>query len=207
MKSLIRQSPLYSVLYPLKRWLDHRRWVRNGKRPPASDLYKQQLVRETAALHRLRVLVETGTYLGNMVAATLSLFDMVYTIELAPDLARRARRRFNGARNVEVIEGSSASELPVLLARLCQPALFWLDAHYSSGITATSEVETPIMEELKMILEHPVRGHVILVDDARHFDGTHDYPTLGTVRTMIASLQGATFTMHADVIQITLPRR
>ncbi len=46
------------------------------------------------------------------------------------------------------------------------PALFWLDAHHSGGVTANAGYD-PIFEELKSIYMHPIKRHVIPVDGAR----------------------------------------
>lgn len=66
------------------------------------------------------------------------------------------------------------------------PCLFWLDGHYSGGGTAQAHLDTPIIQELGTIFDHPVSTHVILIDDARLFDGTHDYPTIEQLRKFFA---------------------
>jgi hypothetical protein len=58
---------------------------------------------------------------------------------------------------------------PRVLASIQQPALFWLDAHYSGGVTALGDTVSPISSELDVVLGHAVKGHVVLVDDAREF--------------------------------------
>jgi len=63
--------------------------------------------------------------------------------------------------------------------------LFWLDAHYSRGITARGNRDTPIWQELQTILSHPVKRHVVLIDDARCFNGTNDYPTIEEIRDLL----------------------
>src|ERR1051325_2291173 len=39
------------------------------------------------------------------------------------------------------------------------------------------------------IPSHPVREHVILIDDARCFDGTHDYPTIDELRRAVLNIR------------------
>jgi hypothetical protein len=53
--------------------------------------------------------------------------------------------------------------------QLQEPALFWLDGHYSGVDTGKDELDTPVSAELEAILGSPVKGHVILIDDARCF--------------------------------------
>ncbi len=51
-----------------------------------------------------------------------------------------------------------------------------LEANIIGDGTARAEVDTPIMQEMKLIASHQLRNHVILIDDARLFVGTADYP-------------------------------
>ncbi|MDR1514735.1 MAG: hypothetical protein LBS45_03495 [Synergistaceae bacterium] len=46
------------------------------------------------------------------------------------------------------------------------PMLFWLDAHWSGGDTAGENIQCPLLEELKIILDSN-SSHFILIDDAR----------------------------------------
>jgi hypothetical protein len=55
-----------------------------------------------------------------------------------------------------------------------------------------------------MIVSHPVAGHVILIDDAREFVGTRDYPTVEQVRQLVAQKHpGAAVEIIDDIIRIT----
>ena len=96
-------------------------------------------------------------------------FDRVVSVELSAELHAKAVRQTRHRRNVELLLGDSAKVLAGVLGALRQPALFWLDAHYSGGVTALGETISPISAELDLILGHAVRGHVVLVDDAREF--------------------------------------
>jgi hypothetical protein len=81
--------------------------------------------------------------------------------------------------------------------------LFWLDGHYSAGITAQGNSDTPVMIEVEAILEHKITGHVILIDDARCFNGTQDYPTLDELRELfVRARPGYEFSVLNDVIRI-----
>src|SRR5262249_2110956 len=74
---------------------------------------------------------------------------------------------------------------------ITEPCLFWLDAHYSGSHfgcqTARGPRDTPIIQELEHILTHPIMSHVVLIDDARLFNGHNDYPTATELRDFIAS--------------------
>lgn len=118
------------------------------------------------------VWVETGTYVGDTTAFLAEQAKQVYSIEPGPDLYEQARRRFARTKNVEVIFGTSEQVLPELLERLSGDVSFWLDGHYSAGLTFQGEKDTPIKEELAAIAKAlPRLGKVvILVDDVRCFD-------------------------------------
>jgi hypothetical protein len=134
-----------------------------------------------------RVLIETGTFEGEMARKCRRAFREIITIELSPELARRATGRLAPYRNVRVETGDSARLLPGILAALREPAVFWLDGHYSGGETARGQRETPLLEELESISSHPIRNHAILIDDARLL-GTGDYPTWDRLREILARI-------------------
>jgi len=144
---------------------------------------KQLAVRALAQKYRIRVFLETGTFLGDMVAAVTSDFDRIYSIELSEDLFNRAVKKFAGYNHVIILHGDSFKVMPEILRHIDVPCLFWLGRHYSSGNTEKEKREATILKELKQICAHPVKNHVILIDDARLFKGKNDYPTLESLKT------------------------
>lgn len=125
-------------------------------------------------LHGIKVLfspnvfVETGTFLGETAAWAAGLFDSVYTIEAAKELYLQASQRHSRLNNVRFLNGESQAILAEIVAQLKQPALFWLDAHWSGGPTWGSDQECPLLEELAIICASSL-DHLILIDDARLF--------------------------------------
>ena len=111
----------------------------------------------------------------------------MYSIELSPELYERAEKKFSGHKHIALLKGDSSIILPEILNHIYESCLFWLDAHYSEGITARGKKETPILEELKHIFHHSVKNHVILIDDARCFNGKNDYPSIKEVKELIAN--------------------
>jgi hypothetical protein len=123
------------------------------------------------------------------------------SIELSPDLYRAALARFANRRSVTLLEGGSADLMESVVAQLEGPALFWLDGHYSAGITAHGNLDTPVQRELEIILAS-ADNHVILVDDATCF-GSGDYPTLDAVQALVGRLRpGWTCVVQDDIIRI-----
>jgi hypothetical protein len=138
---------------------------------------KQRAVREHAARYRLRTLIETGTYYGEMVSATISLFDSIQSIECDPALAALAQARFARHPNVRILCGDSQTVIPKLLGEVRGPCLFWLDAGYYGWAGLRGETER-LGAEINAILNHPIREHVILMDDARGLNGENGAPSL-----------------------------
>lgn len=158
-------------------------WEKRGKPVPPPSEYKQNTIRKYGKIFKTDVLIETGTYKGAMVKASINHFSRIYSIELDKVLAKDAQNTFKEHRHVSILEGDSTRLLNKILPEIKTPCIFWLDAHYSSGITARGEKDTPIMEELNVILKHPLSAsHVILIDDARDFNGRGDYPSVETLR-------------------------
>lgn len=108
------------------------------------------------------------------------------SIELDETLCALARRRFRRHPDVEILWGDSGSLLANVVEQLTEPAVFWLDGHYSGGVTADSGGDAPILSELEAVLVSPV-AHLVLVDDARLFDGTNGYPTMDAVSSLVAT--------------------
>lgn len=159
----------------------------------------------------LNFFVETGTFLGDTVEYFKNAFEKIYSIELAEDLAKKAKLRFASDENVSIIQGDSGEVLKALIEKINKPILFWLDGHYSSEFfigqeyikTARGEKETPVEEEIRTIIGGTF-NHVILIDDARCFNGRNDYPTISELRTLIHTLNPtARVSVKRDIIRIT----
>ncbi len=199
---IIKGLFFYDIFNPLVQEFNIRTWGLRGKPYPSPQKLKQRTVICYARRFGIETLVETGTYLGGMVSAVRKAFKQIYSIELAYDLHERARRKFGGYQNVTLIFGDSGEMLPLLLDRLDQPCLFWLDAHYSGSITIKGEIDTPIEKELAAILSHHIRHHVILIDDAHDFNGTNFYPKLGDLKAyLLAKRPEWVFEIKEDIIR------
>ena len=126
---------------------------------------------QLASMFGLRAFVETGTYLGDTSAIASGIFAEVHTIELSAQLATQARARFAAEPRVHVHQGDSAELLPRILSQLSVPALFWLDGHYSEGVTAQGrDGNTPILAEIAAIARSGRKDAVLLIDDLRLFE-------------------------------------
>lgn len=155
----------------------YQHWLEQGKPLPVPHIAKQKTIREYKDRYGIKTLVETGTYLGDMVAAQLPHFSRILSVELSEELYKRARIRFRRNPEVELYQGDSGKVLHTVAPQLKEPAIFWLDGHYSAGITAKGDLICPIYAELDALLPLTV-PHVLLIDDAQDFTGQYDYPTI-----------------------------
>jgi hypothetical protein len=181
-------------------------WMLAGRPAPPPDLVKQAIVKEYAYKYSLNILIETGTFLGNMVAATKDTFRQIYSIELQPQLYEQAKQRFSQLNHIKIVHGDSSEVLQQILPSISEACLFWLDAHYSCAAipTARGPKETPILEELNLILNHPYH-HVILIDDIRLFVGSNDYPLLYNLQQFIYTCSPeANLTVEDDIMRVLL---
>lgn len=181
-------------------WVDIRYRTARRKPVPPPHLIKAQVLRQYAAAYRLRILVETGTHYGEMLAALKNGFDRLYSIELLPEYHEKARRRFQADPQVELFCGDSAVVLPQVIARLQEPALFWLDGHHNQA--PASGPITPILAELGHLLAAPRLGHVIVIDDARLFSHGTGYPELEEVLSIVAKDGGWEVRVQDDSIRL-----
>ena len=178
-------------------------WNAAGKPAPPPHSIKRQIVATYAKAFETRTLIETGTYLGDMLAAMRPNFDHLISIDLSPELAERARKRFRKYPSIHIVQGDSGEKLQSVLKGVSQKSLFWLDGHFSSGFTARGALDTPIVKELSTVFDHPVKDHVILIDDARLFNGTEDYPTIEEVKRIVAEVRpDYEFSVRNDAIRI-----
>jgi hypothetical protein len=181
----------------------YERWLRNGNPMPVAYAVKQHTVKNFAQKYGTRVFIEVGTYLGDMVAAVCNDFERIYSIELSEDLFSRAAKKFAGYKHITILHGDSFQVLPEILRHIDVPCLFWLDGHYSIGNAAIGNNEGSIMEELRQICAHPIKNHVILIDEANLFAGKNDFPTLEFMWTFVESrLPDCEFDAQNDIIRI-----
>lgn len=175
---------------------------------PSDHAVKQMAVKKVSKFYSLLTLVETGTYLGDMVSACLSDFSKIISIELSQELHDRAQAVFQEADHVTLVHGDSGKVFRTLAPALQSPCLFWLDGHYSSGITARGPKDTPILEELNSIgISQYSSQSAILIDDARCFDGKGDYPSVEVIQRLCSDLfPQHRFLVSHDIIFV-LPKK
>lgn len=206
-KTFLKSLPLYYPLRKIKQWvlwnMELLKWKKAGCVVPPPHIVKQKVLKQYAKEYGLKILVETGTYVGDMCEAMKNTFDKIYSIELDQKLFEAARKRFKTCEHVEIIHGDSGKEIGRLISKLDKATLFFLDGHYSGGMTSRGEKDTPIFEELNSILRSWNGKHVIIIDDARCFGSDPAYPTLDELRKAIYSrTENIDFRVKDDIIRI-----
>lgn len=197
-KQTIKRSFFYGFIKPILNFF----WILKGRPVPPPHFVKVNKVLSFSKLHHTDAFIETGTFRGDMVFATKKYFKKVISIELDDVLFKNASAMFTNDPSVTILKGSSEEILPKLLIDINQPCTFWLDGHYSGPGTSSGSKETPILAELSGIINHQQR-HVILVDDARCFIGSGDYPSVDQLKSLLLSNnKNYTLRVEDDVIII-----
>lgn len=177
-------------------------WNRYNAPTPPPHKIKQLTIAEYGKKYNCKVLVETGTFRGDMMEAQKNNFEKLYSVELSTEFWEKAKQRFKNAPQINLIQGDSGEILPKLVPTLDQPTLFWLDGHYCGGDTALSKVECPIYAEIDAVFKNN-KGHVMIIDDARLFLGKHDYPTIAELTDHVKKLNPKyTVTVKDDMIRV-----
>ena len=179
------------------------KWIFNGCNGIAPQPIKRIIIKSYLKKYNIKNFVETGTHVGDTLAYIAGNTDIFCTsIELSDYYFNLNRERFLSYENVNLIKGDSGIVINELISSIQNPTLFWLDGHYSGGITGKGSLETPISLELESILNSDIEGHIILVDDARLFVGTDDYPYLELVLNQVRKTKKYDIEVSADIIRL-----
>lgn len=180
------------------------RLVSKGWSAPLPALLKRAFLRGIARDSVATTFVETGTYLGDTTWEFRNDFHHIHSIEVEPHLCALASRRLRNFDHITIHQGDSAAILPALVPTVKGAALYWLDGHYSAGITGTGVSHCPIVGELEAIYRLSRDPFTIVIDDARCFGTDPAYPTIAEVTTQVAALSGgrSTVSVENDMIVI-----
>lgn len=117
--------------------------------------------------------VETGTAEGNSVRSVSRYFDKVFTVEISEVLFNQVNPYLQQYENVEHVFGDSLIEVPKFLESLGEDekVFFWLDAHWSQGLSSKNHLDCPLIEECKMI-DQTYKSDIglVVIDDLRLFE-------------------------------------
>ena len=123
---------------------------------------------------KAQTFIETGTASGEGVQVALDVgFKSVVTIEANHNVFAKACQRYAENSEVLCMLGDSGKVLPGYLTGLQEKAVFWLDAHYSTGEEELGPGvdKCPLLADLHAIADHAIKDHILLIDDIRYFRG------------------------------------
>ena len=171
-KSYLRKTPLYRVIILLRLFRGFVRWRDDAYAAPSPYFVKAEVLLRNSLPNASWV--ETGTYLGDTTALLSKHGQFVYSIEPEPSLYTKAIERFQSSPNIKIVKGLSEEVFPNLLPKLSGNFNFWLDGHYSSGVTHKGPKDTPILDELASIALHMKNftNISVMIDDIRCFNPT-----------------------------------
>ncbi len=110
-------------------------------------------------------------------------FEEVHSCDIDPICIQDAKKDFSKDKRVHVYYKDSSYQLRDIIETIHEPITFWLDAHNGFPDPEAVDVKnSPLMEELDQIKEHPIKSHIILIDDL-HCCGTllFDFLTLDDI--------------------------
>ena len=134
---------------------------------------------DIAVRSQCNIFVESGTYKGTSLrkAVESGIFEQCYSAEIVPELHHKQKKRFAKYDNCHLLLGSSIDVFVEHIFPICTATdriFFWLDGHFSAGITGGESTFCPVLEEMNVIQRHcPTSSIVIAIDDTDDL-GRHD---------------------------------
>jgi hypothetical protein len=145
--------------------------------------------------------VETGTYLGETTKFLSRHACKVYSIEPETILFLKAKEYFKSFHHVSILHGTSEDTFPKLLPKIKGNVNFWLDGHYSEGITYKGFRDTPIIYELNSISKNKknFKNIAIFIDDIRCFENNiEEFSSYPSLDYLVKWAQKENFSWHIE---------
>jgi hypothetical protein len=184
-------------------------WVKRDFSSPLPPVIKLEVLKRWGGR---RTWIETGTFLGQTTLALSEFASSVITIEPDTKLYNTAVKNYGHVENITFIHGLSEDKLPEILESVTTYDLsdvsFWLDGHYSAGVTFKGPVDTPIENELDAIstFSSKLGDITVFVDDVRCFNPENleyaTYPKIDHL-TRWANQLGLFWTIEFDIFIAT----
>jgi hypothetical protein len=136
--------------------------------------------------YKSSVFFETGTFRGDGLAYALqSPFKNLVSVEIVPEIANEAKKRFNAESRVEIIETKSITALNEKLPHVNSNCIFWLDAHFPGADAGMTRYDAGNDETLRLPLAFEIeairqrhrsfKNDVLILDDLRIYeDGPYE---------------------------------
>lgn len=156
--------------------LEYIKWSTNGKKGMLPRLFVALKLKQISKAKDLDSFIETGTHYGELTSYLVNDFKEICTIELTENLYIFSQKRFENEPHISCVRGDSSDKLKEAIEAQSFKGLIYLDSYYSGGITGRGEKETPIKQEIEIILKSKFKG-VVVLNNLRCLTGANDYPT------------------------------
>ena len=113
--------------------------------------------------------IESGTYEGDTIFSLEPYFNNLFTIEYSKSLYENTKNKYMGNK-INFILGDSSIIFNTLLLSIKEKSIFFLDGHWSGGLTGKSDKDCPLIEEITCINNLFVNDAIIIIDDHRLFE-------------------------------------
>lgn len=126
------------------------------------DSYLKSEFQRLIDKHKINVLIETGTYLGNTTKQFAEMVATVFTIEQNEEYYWAANEKLAYIGNVDNLVGSSVQVLPMVFSNPMvvgeypQNILLFLDAHWGEN--------NPLLQELEIIANYKIKPVIVIHD-------------------------------------------
>lgn len=140
----------------------------------SSDLneYAENLSDHVEDINEYSTFVETGTAYGQTLMQIYPYFNKIFTVEISEELWNWVNPHVKELTHVQHVLGDSLLEIPKFLKTLTKDdkVFFWLDAHWSQGLSSKNEYDVPLIQECVIIDNgYLADTAVIVIDDVRMF--------------------------------------
>ncbi len=173
--------------------------------PPTEIIYKLKEV------YGINNFIETGTYQGHTAYWASQIFEQVFTIEYSQDIYQKVTEKYCHIKNIDFLYGDSRNLLDSTVSQLESSSLFWLDAHWSGGLTYGERDECPLIAEIEVINCSDCE-HFIFIDDARLFLSPppqphlpQQWPDISAVLNLLNSGKNSRYIVIVDDVIIAVP--
>ena len=135
---------------------------------PSLEIELFNKIKEENIFTKFPVFIETGTFKGETIFKMEKLFNELHTIEIKKSFYDNVKNNYNG-KKINFHYGDSSDILTILLPRINQKCVIFLDGHWSSGNTGRGKKDCPLFEELTHINNLLNVEAIIIIDDCRLF--------------------------------------
>lgn len=115
---------------------------------------------ETLKKFKRNIFVETGTHEGFCIQKALDVgFKKAISVEMDVKKYRISCDKFKDNKNITLMNGTSLEHFGKMMELVDLPSTIWLDAH--------DPKQCSLETELKVLQNHNIKNHIILIDDIR----------------------------------------